>query len=167
MTDHDDEIRDALMEALDGGRAGKAANIRMLSILARATREGRTWPEAYTEQAIWDYTQRRCKQLDKDKHRVWIDYQGNTHHKATVVGRRSKPGEPGSFQQELITGLTWEQLEDWHKAQRVQALAITVNVHMAEKLLLLQAKHPHTTTVQEALDLEGMTLDQYLGSADG
>jgi hypothetical protein len=166
MSDHDEEIREALLDALNGGRAGSDANKRMLSIIARAQAEGRTWPEEYIEQAIWNETQRRCKQLDKDQHRVWVDYHGNKHHKAAVVGRRSKPGEDGTYQQALITSLTWEQLADWGRTRKTQAVAELVNVRMWQRLEQLRTKHPQTSIVQEALDLEGVTLEAYLAGND-
>ena len=167
MTDHDDEIRQALIEALNGQRPDRKSNARMRSIMERARREGRTWPDEYTEQALYNETHRRSKQLDKDEHRVWVDYQGTTHHKATVVGRRSKPGEDGAYQQELITSLTWEELEDWGRSRRIQAEAEMANVHMWQRLERLRSKHPDTITVQQALDLEGTTLEQYLAGEDG
>lgn len=135
---------------------------RFLAALQDAEKFGDSWPGWLIADVAEAGLQRRAKEWLKQKDVVSVaDGESAFVSKSARMGvlRRSEGG--AGYQQVLWTDMTVEDLLAVIDAAAKRRKAEGVNIITAKRLVDLCEKHS-ATTVSEALDLEGIDLDEFL-----
>jgi hypothetical protein len=101
----------------------------------------------------------------KRSQRIAVSYQGEVLTKTRVVGAQAIGDDGQAYVvQTLFDLLTFDQIAaklEWYRRQRQ---AYTANIHVCERLLLLQKLAPGASTPAEACELVGTTVDAFLAA---
>ncbi len=164
--DESQEIDDLLSEALNGSRtADDASAQRFLGQVAKADRAGRDWPDKLRELALWEWARDRQKDIAKRESVVMIDHNGRKVGKATRVGKRVKRVDgTKSFQQSLISDMSWTELFDWGSLIAAQMEGLRPNLTIVQRLRSLYEQMPDTAGPAEACKRLGVTVEDYLAA---
>lgn len=164
---HPDE-REAFDTILDDALAASNDDDKAAALLAydELMDCGELWVRTLQAQAFRAELQRACKDRAKSRSMVLVDYRGTpvskTQRRAVKV-RDNVTGLMGE-QQTLIVAMTWDQFEQMRQRNRVARTALDVTDAMAAKIAALRDLYPDTRTVDEALHMHGMTLQEYLAA---
>lgn len=147
------------------------AGTRQASRLAhRVTRELADRDVAWATRALDNLTEdgwyieiKRIRK-DLDKHRVNTTSRG-LRRRTVVAGARARArdGSVAAVQMSLFA-MTADELTVARERYARQGIAAQENVALAAKLLDLLARYPAATTAAEALDLAGLSIDEFLAS---
>lgn len=160
------EINELLSEALNGSRTPDAGSVqRFVAAVDSADRAGRSWPDDLRDEALREWALIRQKQIAKEESRVLIDYKGRRVSKPSRVGRQVVNGDgTKTFQQSLITVMSWDEIDAWARMIATQVDGLRANLAMVAKLRQLQERFPDSEGPAEAVAALGMTVEQWLAS---
>jgi hypothetical protein len=151
----------------DDTRTQMANSARAADMLARivadAVQAHRPWAFDVQRTALHDGLNKMVKEWRKKIRIVGADDDEKTVDRPGVIGvvRAGEDGEKW-VQQVLIQTATFDELRAKRKEYAKQVAAFKDNIFIVDKLLRLQAMCPVAATPQEACDLLGIDLGEYM-----
>lgn len=140
---------------------------RLRIALESALQSGRRWPQWLMDDLVEEGLKRRGKEWLKESEVISIAAGESAFvNKSARIGVERAQDESGdrAYQQVLWSDLTENELRRIIQSASNRRKAEAITVSTATRLLKLCQKHA-VTTVSEALALEGVSLDEFLGRA--
>lgn len=163
-----EEYRALWSEALNGDRTVTHEKVlHFHKLLLDAVQAQRPWATIVLNSAVIEGLRKELKGRSKAEVVALVDYNGESVGKSLRLGRRRTDADGRSyFQQALIHEFSWDELAEWLNMVERQITSLLVNRHMADRLLSLRIKHPFTYGPAEACQLEGTTIETFLGQVE-
>jgi hypothetical protein len=161
--EYDQIVYDAIHDGNGEVRPTAEFGSRFRQGLEHAESIGRTWPRWLMDEMVDTGLQRRAKEWLKAQEFVSISNgKSGIITKAARIGVLRRFGASSGYQQVLWSELTVDDLIEVVESASKRRRAEAVNISTARRLLALCRTH-HVSTVGEALDLEGASLNEFLG----
>lgn len=160
-----DEL-DTILEDACSLRTVAERRERLLELLEEARRMQKQWVDVLDE----DMRVRAADQLLKSHDNTttqlaYIDNAGRLLNKPAKVGVRTVSDSGAeSNQRALITTITWHQLRAVRTNRSAQQRSAAETIAMIDRLLELYELAPESTGPQDAADILGISLDQWLAT---
>ncbi len=102
----------------------------------------------------------------EDRNRALVSFDGKLLSVPRTQSRKVKVGGEVTYQRELITVWTWDELAEKREEVIKATRAYTVKVQQYDRLLSLRVLAPAAKSPAEAAELLGVDIDEYLGGTE-